>query len=339
MALRYRVGIDTLNYMEGYQWVKPIDKTSFAEIFAQFEPLNVLLRSLAKGISDDFVIYQIFHVVLLNALIARFILKHTKNILFALFFYFLLAALYFNTEILRESLAVAVFINAYDYMKQNKWLKYYACIVVAIGFHTSAIITLLMPLSNMLRLNKLFWICSIVFVLVLIQFQNQLEFIALYLDATAGEKLTRYLNSDRLNINWIISQLISTVFFPLSFLYILKKRKISLEYENMVGLYIVMGLGIIPLQIIFSRFTNYFVFFYILLLAEVLPQIKLNRFKIVQLMLVNSLIIWILGMDYFKQVNSLNQVRRLSRWYPYHSIIEKEKDPTREQSWQVEFGR
>lgn len=331
MAFRYRVGIDTLNYMVGYESVEEFGRTSFKEIFEQFEPLNVLLRSLAKSISDDFVVYQIFHVFILNVLIARFIIKHTRHILFALFFYFLLMALYFNTEILRESLAVAVFINAYDYIKQKKWLKYYLCVLIAIGFHTSALITLFIPLVKNFKFNKLFWVILIIFVSILYVFQADLGLLALYLDPDAGEKLEKYLSADRFNINWIIVHSIKNIILPSFIIYIYKKRKKTIEYENMLALYIIIGFGAIFLQIIFSRITNYFVFYYIILLADILPNLRVSKYRLISIFSVSLFCLYIYYTEYF--IPNTNGILRYSRWYPYHSIITKKTDADRESLW------
>ena len=333
MALRYRVGIDTLNYMRNFEWVLPIERTSLFEIFSQFEPLNVLLRSIAKSFSDDFVFFQILHVFILNTLIARFILRHTQHILFALFFYFLLAGLYFNTEILRESLAVAVFINAFDYLKQKQWLKYYLCTAIAIGFHTSASLTLLIPLVYKIQLNRFFWFVSGVFLVLLFVFQSQLHFIAIFFESTAGDKIIGYLNQDRLNINWMIVQVLNTAAFPIFFLYLNRKTLGKSENENMVGFYIVMGLGTIPVQMIFSRFTNYFVFFYIVMLANLIPLIKTSIFRLIATPSLCLYFAVILYLGYFRRVSSVNEMKVYSRWYPYHSVFNKVKDPIREANW------
>lgn len=220
MSVRYRVGIDTLNYMETYWQVEPLNEISLRIIFEQYEPLNYLLKSFAKLFSEDFVIYQTFHVVILNVLIARFILKNTKHILFALFFYFILSALYFNTEILRESLSVAVFINAYGYIKEKKWVQYYLCALIAFGFHTSGLITFIIPFIPKIRINWMFWILLILFIIFLNLFHDQLSIISFFLAQTAQTKIDVYLSNDGLNFFGLASSLIRNFLFPFLFIFL-----------------------------------------------------------------------------------------------------------------------
>ena len=340
MAFRYRLSLDTINYMEVYHLVKPLNKLSFVEVFEQYEPLNIFLKSLAKNISDEFYVYQIFHSIILNILISRFIVKNTKYVLFALFFYFLLTALYFNAAIMRESLAIAVFINAYSYIEKKKWLRYYLCCFIALGFHTSALITFIIPLFRNLKFNWFYCLGLIVFVGAIGYFQNQLTFVAEYLDPEARRKLLGYLTGDRFNIYWIIVQLINKAAFPFLFFILYKNIKRSFKYESMILVNIAMGIGSIFLQIIFQRLANYFIMFYILMLAELLPLYKVSKNRVVLMYVMCFFVFTIFYLYYFKSVDSskMKDIPQYSSFYPYHSILFKEIDPVRERRHSIEFG-
>lgn len=326
MAMRYRVGMDTMNYMNYYDSIEPLGSVPFKFYFEQFEPLSYLLRGTARYFSDEFVVYQFLHVVLLNTLIARFILKNTQYILFALFFYFLTSALYFNTEILRESLAVAVFINSYKYIEEKKWLKYYICVLISIGFHTSATFLLIVPLFYKLKFNKVFWVVLVLFVVLLILFQEKLNLIALYFGDTASGKISGYLSSDTTNLNGKIAAFLRFSLFPILFSYLYKIRQQQFKYANLIVLYVFVGIGSVINYVIFSRIGNYFMFFYIILLAEILPTLKLAKYKYVAIC---TMIMYCSIVSYAQYIANNIYIR----WYPYHSVITKDTDAAREQFW------
>lgn len=338
MSFRYRVGIDTLNYIEHYEWITPFRDISIKDIFTQFEPLNTLIRSIAKNISSDFVIYQILHVVILNTLIARFILRNTRHILWALFFYFILAALYFNTEIMRESLAVAVFINGYKYIEKKQWLKYYLCAFIALGFHTSALIVFIVPLIRWVRFNAIFVVITVCSCLFLVKFNDTLTLLALYLSPEAALKLGYYLEADGFNINGIIVLLAGNTFFPLVAMIGSKLLKIDFKYENMVVVGIILGVCSAIQNIIFGRLTNYFIFFYIILFAEVLPVLFKSYLRQVGACAMCAFLFVTMYVNYFIDIDSTPSVtRQYTRWYPYSSIISKEKSQIREFRWLQKF--
>ena len=335
MAFRYRIGIDTLTYMDKYQYVESIGNTTLSAIFSEYEPLNGLLRSITKSFSDDFLLFQIVHVVLLNTLLARFILRHTDKILLGLFFYFLLAGIYFNTEILRESLAVAVFLNAYDFLLKKKWIQYYLCAFIALGFHTSALITFIIPFIRHFKANKFFILVLIGFAISLMVFAPQLQLIALYLSPEAASKVLFYLDTFNFdfNFNRYLVGLSRDIILPFILLHLYKKKVGENKYEGIICLSILFSVGSMLFPVLFGRLTNYFLFYYIILLAE---ASKLNKaafqHKFVYLAGICGVFMVTMFMDYMRK-NEDNKNDKLIRYYPYSSVITKEKYPPRESLW------
>ncbi len=161
--------------------------------------------------------------------------------------------------------------------------------------------------------------------------KDQLEFITSFFSDEAAVKILEYLESDRLNINWIIAQSITTIIFPSLFLFLYKLRKDNRDIEYMMVMYIIMGIGIIPLKLIFSRFSNYFVFFYILMLAELLPLYKKSILRQIYFVIIFVFCVFTFYLSYFIPVKVFEEnTRQYSRWYPYSPIIDKEKYKIRE---------
>ena len=165
MALRYRVGGDTLAYMSSYSRIPTFDKLELQDLlYTISDPLYVLLCSISKSIHTSFYVFQIIHSIILNVSVSVFLMKYSKMLLFSFVLFLFSNYLYFSTEILRESLAVCVFLFAFKYLFNRMYLKYYLCCIVAFGFHVSAIILFFIPLymnfniKTKLYINMLFFL-------------------------------------------------------------------------------------------------------------------------------------------------------------------------------------
>ncbi|MFI3285995.1 MAG: EpsG family protein [Rikenellaceae bacterium] len=338
VALRYRVGIDTLNYMESYSMVGSLDKIAQSGVTTNFEPLYIGLCLICRSISEEFVVLQIVHVVIINILITRFIFRNTRYRLTALLLYLIMGFLYFNTEIIRESIAVALFINAIELLKNRKYLYYYAIMIIASGFHTSALITLFVPFFMQIRFNKLFFCLLALFITLLYLFTYGKVALPLIGGSysVAMDKVIGYLQADSLNLNWIIVNMVRSVALPALFLTLYNKiaaQGDEFRYSNMILLYIIVGFGMLFIQIIFARIGNYFLFFYVLLLTELFHKLKESRFRWMNSTLL-SLLLLAHGQYYFRSTdNIVIGTRQYTQWYPYSSIFDKRVDSQREKMW------
>lgn len=331
MAFRYRVGVDTLNYIDLFSRIPLLSEIEASDFFSAYEPLYFLICASAKSIYNDFTTVQIIHVVLINILITRFIFKNTDYILTALFFYLLFFSLYFNTEIIRESIAVTIFINAYQFIKDKKYIPYYLCIILAMGFHTSASICLLIPLVRSLKFNLLFLFIAIAFTLSVNAFHEvTLGYIETYMPGLAADKVGRYMNFGILSLKQVCVTVLNYMLFPALLLIILKCRKIEFRYENLICLGILAGLGTMFFTIIFSRFANYFVLFNIILMTQVIAETRFHRISVVSLGLVFCYSVFIMKINYFTDPGLSIPAQKYLIWYPYHSVFDKTIEPRRE---------
>ena len=89
-GLRYRVGIDTLNYMEVYNSLPSANNIS--DIFDSegnysMRPLFLLLVVISKLFSNDFWVCQLLHAIILNSCVFYFLYKESKYPFFCVAMY------------------------------------------------------------------------------------------------------------------------------------------------------------------------------------------------------------------------------------------------------------
>lgn len=148
VGLQNRLGGDNLSYEE-YFYAMP----SFRELAhlklnvgARFQPLWYLFIAFVKSINNNYTCFHFLHAIFVDSLIFYFFSRHTKYRFSAVLLFFLsFNFLYFNIEIQRESMAIAVFLFSIHFLEEKKYLKYFICAIIALLFHVSSIFTFLLP--------------------------------------------------------------------------------------------------------------------------------------------------------------------------------------------------
>lgn len=271
MGLRFEVGGDTLIYMEDYVWRVDITQWKFSWI-DYYEPFYTLLCAITKTISEDFVFFQLTHALILNSCLFYFISKSTQYRFSALFFCLIYYYLYFSTEILRESLAIFVFILNYKNYEEGNWFKYYLGALIAILFHISAIILLVFPFVRWMKFNRTYWLilcCSIVAFSQLDAFFSMFGGVA-----KISEKIGFYEDkevSGFLNILLALFAFARFTLLPMAiYLWDKKILKEHPKFEGLICFYTILGVGIWFNPVIFERFPNYITPLYFISLTNIL---------------------------------------------------------------------
>ena len=150
-GLRYKVGGDTIAYYDAFDRASTLSELSFSDIFdSNYNALWVLLTALCKTIYPKFVLFQLVHAVIVNTAFFTFFQRKVRSVFLAVFLYFVFYFFRYNTEVLRASLAVSVFLLSFGLLEQKRWIKYLICKMIAIGFHSEAAVMLLFPLVHIL---------------------------------------------------------------------------------------------------------------------------------------------------------------------------------------------
>lgn len=356
----YRLGVDVTRYIDAYKEFPLINKI-ITNNYSLVYPLDrwgkgfIILFSLCRSITKEFYFFHLIHSLIINTIFFYFIYKNTKKIFFGILLYFLILYIAFNFEVLRESLAVSIFLLAWKYFINNNWIKYYLLCLIAISFHPSAYLTLVFPLFYIPIIRKLFKV-NILFIFTCVGILASTIIISQiffeYIQLIELEDIESYANSysqsslgeaRELGIKGIIFFILRNVIYPLSAIIFLKRylqnnnsNKLNnyrnkLEYFICWFIYInIANLGIS----IFYRFSNYLNPFIIICLADcIFDTIKTKKYKYHL-----SFGIWMLIMlpysylrihTYIKD-DSGSGIPLYTRYYPYYTYLSEKKDEKRE---------
>lgn len=338
MALRYRVGGDTLAYMSSYSYIPTLDKLELQDLlYTISDPLYVLLCSISKSIHPSFYVFQIIHSIILNVSLSVFLMRYSKMLLFSFVLFLFSNYLYFSTEILRESLAVCVFLFAFKYLFNRMYLKYYLCCIVAFGFHVSAIILFFIPLYMSFNIKTKLYINMLFFLFLLLLKDVVFDFfVQNVLPVNIASKRSIIEEDQEKTLNWIIGSLIRQVIIPFVFVFIYRKvlRKTS-WLDDVIILYVFLGIGSVFYQTIFYRFSNYIILFYMLLLSNLFYDIFVVRNRcLFSFLCVSVFVLFFLCLSWRNHMSDYSFIKngfiRYQIWYPYYSIFDEQMSANRE---------
>lgn len=331
-GLRYKIGGDTISYMKGYETMSNLYNLSSYEVsHLRYQPLWTYFVSTCKTISSEFYVFQLIHAFISNLIIFLFIRKFSSYVFTTILCYAILNFLEFNTESLRETLAIASFLLGFKYLDEGNWIKFLFFAFLAWGFHISAIILIVSPLFYYLRWSKVSLIIYFSFILFLPSLYLKLPEYWSYFNFTNDEISSRfeiYYNDKEYTagLNYYILHYLRWLIFPLLSLFVFNKLAIvNYKYSSFV-LAMVLFASLSLYSVAFYRFTNYFIPFYWILLANlfwaICNKMRLrtidNRF-FACVLYASMLIILV----YYKQFKSYNGYTSFDRYYPYISIFEQ----------------
>lgn len=323
-AFAYMLGSDTPEYVYFYNHLVPIAKLDDNIIsLYRYQPGFTIFSSLLCSISKNYLLFQVVHALLVNVVIFRFCGKYSRNPYISLLAYALINYLEFNFEIQRESLAIVCGLIAYEFYDNKKRIFSVLCFIIAYYFHFSAIALLLIPLFLRVKPNRSNTIIITVFAALAPWGWKVLPNAEMFLAfSTDSSFYSGYINQE-LNTNYNIFYYaffyFSNMFIPLVVLYFLKDKRPY--YINLVLIFILFKM-LSLFSYGFYRFSNYFVCFYWIALADCLPYLckkyRLNH------TLVYSIILFIVF--YTNQIkltwfDSETGMFIYQRYFPYENVI------------------
>lgn len=351
-GLRYRIGNDTVVYEGTYNELPDLPGLfTFDYSTTRFKPGYIFLNAIARSISNEFYAMQFVHAIFVNSILFYFFYKNCSHIFVCVLYYYLFQFSNFNFEILRESCAIAVFTLGYPFLCEKKWLKYYLCAIGATLFHTSGLVTLIVPVIYLPFLRKFFQINKYTLFLVLALYvvgsllaTKFFDYLRLLEMADIDNYANTYENSDyaegrHLNIIGLVSFVLTTLFYPLLLGWLKKNHYLGKEkkdfpvLESLVVVFIYVATLRLNLTLLY-RFMGYFSPFLIILFGDTF----FNQLKLFGHKLRLSFGIWcifflpytVFGFAQYFQATYITDVKKYSRYYPYETVIFKDKDPKRE---------
>lgn len=328
-GLRYKIGIDSLMYMSlwsqygdmwDFHWFDDIVKfQQRSDYVSRFQPGWVLYCIILRGFSHDYTIVQIVTSLLFNVALFKVIKKYSKTpFLTLLIFYMNFTFIELEFEVMRETVAVSIFLLcSFDAWINKKWVKFYIWTFVAFMMHTSAIIMFALPLLrninwSLLKLSLIIvlpgFLLGIAGRIILGDLLNAFlggdDFISQY-TASAFEKDN--------NFNYLLmygfKPTLLYIFAAWGFKRFRQKELIPLVFLTISFMY--MGMFYFTA----SRLMNYII---VIVLIAVTPLIQDLIVKFRTMWIVPLLLI-IYSIPFIYQ---LTEPRNLARYYPYQWVID-----------------
>lgn len=346
-GLAYRLGGDGLHYLLEYNTYSIQDGFGWEALnkYKDRQPGWVFLIKICRTITEDYTLFKMIHALIVNILIAKAIKKYSSYLFSGLLLYFVLMYFDFNFQILRQSLAIAVYLSAIPYFEKKQWLKYYLISTVAFSFHTSALICFVFPFIKIIGYNKKALLLYLLLMLLFIINVDEVLIILLnsYTLSEETAHIDFYAQQVELGLGFsFFINLMLSVIVPFYFIYLFSKRSmidkiypkqyiiIAYAFIYTVGLYV-------P---ILYRFNHYFILFLYLFYIDIFNYIarySYTKFKFGALKLRVGVYFIVLILTfttikarfYFSPYGDTPYPTWV-QYYPYSSVIFKSKDNLRE---------
>ena len=339
-GLRYRVGGDTLlvymHVFERYPTIRELSTFDFKT--AEYNPLWYIFNAPFATLKS-FTLFQIAHAIVVNSTFFWFFRKYAPTAYFtAILVYYFGYYVYFNMEILRESLCLCLMLLAYPFLEKRRFIPYYMLCIVALFMHMSAVVMFVIPLTLIFKRDNI-WISIIVFI-TLVCMLSVFDLISFLLniafEGSIASNINSYLHRERPNIFGVIVQFLTML--PFLLITIVRNRN---NYENdktigamMLGLVAIQTVGMIIADVV--RFGNYLVPFGIVFIVNTFYlhywDLKLCHFK-TRIIMYGALFVYFacLARYYLRDRSEDYPGGRFYHIYvPYHSVFDPVEDERRE---------
>ncbi len=343
MGFRYRVGGDSIRYENLYLYQSSLTELATASNWWSdgYQPLWTLLSAICKSISDEFWVFQICQAFIVNGIVFYCANRYCKYRYTFVLVYFLTYYLYFNAEIMREALAVSVFMFSFKYLVSHRYGKYYIFCLIAFMFHASAFILFFLPpiykiVSKRRGVPLYLTILSLSFVVIL-SADVIIYLMSAYLFSGNSLILDRLFflgESNGLNFFGIAGKIIFLLPVIITQRCLWSVRDLNTDANNFISsMYIIFSIIAVVITPL-SRLENYFSILFLIIFVNFICSYTCRKYF--RSMISISILIFSISQVrwYSALTHSIykedSDFRRYERYIPYHSIIDKEKEPERE---------
>ncbi len=344
-GLRYKVGGDTFFYMEYWETnstLSDLFEYGFGDLSGAYQPLWYLLSALCRSLSSDFVVFQIVHAIIVNSIFAWFFWKYAKLPFFATLLYALFFYLYYNTEVMRASLAVSMILLGYPALQNKKWLKYYFWCIIALGFHLSATFCFVFPVFHILKRLDWKWIFAFIVVGFVLSYASSfLPFVLNLVESNENlfAKIEHYgteIEGDIYGgyniVGWIV-WFCTVVIVPIFFLYFSDNQKNNC-FRGCLFVFVLLMVMAKAYGNLTIRLTDFLFPFYLILMVnvsyEILKTTKSVPYALSRFVLFFVLLIFTYDRVSYRYMRPLAHGYFYQLWYPYTSVFDKKEPVERE---------
>lgn len=318
LIFRFGIGVDYFGYYEIY--------TVYEKTYSFYtEPIFALCNYIFNNLGLSFSFFMSFISFLMISFTLHTINTFSENKIFTLFLFFTLYySVYFESAI-RAGFVITLFIYAYyNFLRKSKPKWYYLFILIAVGFHYTAIVLLLVPFLR--KINSRFFVNNffILFLLFFV-FSFFLQNVFSILVTSLIPKYSYYINKEIFSRSYFTILLCFVRGIFVITLYKKNKRIVSstdlLDLKvYLFGIYFYILFSCFSIS---SRFSDYFLFLEVFLFAKYIKPKSINSNTLMLLIFIFSILLLtkdILSfIDYGQyKINSIHE-------YSYVSVFNKEK--------------
>ena len=262
---------DWINYYPSFEACQTDNIALLPTYEWSYELGFTLLILICKSIINDFQ-FLVFVCTIINiTLLWTFLKKGVSNIPLAIMLYLAMGGLVMSVNLMRNTIAILIFINSLIYLEKRKALQYFLLCILALSFHMSSI--LFFPLYFILHRNCNKWIYLGAFILgntiLLLHIPILMSFVSIFMDDSSlmmANKIEDYTKLQQ-GIGFTISIGYLERLFTglLIFCYIDKLKEIRKEnivFLNCILLYFLMFFIFSEFDEISRRLSNLFIFAY-----------------------------------------------------------------------------
>lgn len=322
-AIRYDYGLDYWNYYNLFY----SEKTAFSKGTTEF----LFFRFL--NLFDYYYQFIIVHSLVVVISLFYLVRKHIPSNYYWLFFFFLMAVPGFHFNLIsamRSTMAACVLYWAYEfcYISKKRWLLYFALVIVASLFHTSALAFLILPLIHLTIYKTRGWIIFsilIFFDILQVFYGNAIfNWVISFSDVTSGyDSYSEIVKGS--NVNGLVFR--SIVLFP-AFYMCRCFDKIKSDYEVrdlfiLAFFYLLISMVGLNFQ---GRFTAYLFPYFIAALLFTCLQIG-KKDRIIVLVPYIIYILYGLNVYYNSLILNLYGIWSEGNMYFYHTIFDAPSFP------------
>jgi hypothetical protein len=294
-------------------------KCSFADVISysvsevkdvKLEPGFSFLMCICKSLVNDYRFFVLVCTTINTMLLFRFIKDRVENIPFTIVLYLCFGGFGMNTNMMRNSIAILIFLNSLKYIEQRKIVPYFIAMLLALSFHLSSL--MYFPMYFLLYRNYNKWIYLSVFILGNVIFILHFHIftpIASFLIGDSENKINLMVQnytSGNLDVSTTLSigyleRLLTGI---LIFCYYDKLKIIRSEnviFINSFTVYFMLFFYLSEFQTVSIRMSNLFIFSYWILWGDLLKCFSIeNNKKLFLVFLSIYCILKIIGMTNMK---------------------------------------
>lgn len=297
-GFRYQIGTDSFFYEREFQTYPKLFDLNYSFVFEnRYAPLYVVLNSLVRSITSHFWVLQFILSVFINTAFFSFIKQFGRGKIDFTIIFFYFCTLYYNLncEVLRESIAVGLFLFSIGFLNAKKYSRYFLLIFIAIGFHFGAVLLLPVPFFRRLHMNKKFILIAVIIISLspLIKQLSLSTIINLALNSSffigfASSYISEdFQISQGVSINTIILQFILPI---ICYFYVKSKSKEWQIFDYLLICYLFFFWFSVLFIPIFIRYNNYlsiiYYYYYAAAIVELSKRLTKNHYIVFLLLLV-----------------------------------------------------